>query len=295
MLSRPLLRFFFILLLLFSFFSNAQKTGGLEFLTQSGEQFKIFLNGKQIHQGARTNVEVKGLYAMSYQLRVEFKDSNIRPIERNLYIKAGHKLIYSIGENSFGRYDLEPLTKTDMSKNSSSSSSGNDVSSGHSDATGQSVSVNVTVSSSDSSLSTKVVAKTSAGGNASDGNIDPGSDGKASGKSDGASDPLPDYDGPTGCQGVMNKDQFQKAKSSLKDKSFAKSKMKQAKRLAADKCLLTDQVKWIVESFEFEQKRLEFAKFAYDHTYDQGNYYRIHDSFDFSSSIDELESHLKKK
>jgi hypothetical protein len=60
-------------------------------------------------------------------------------------------------------------------------------------------------------------------------------------------------------------------------------------------CLLTDQVQEVMALFNFEDDRLEYAKFAHDHTYDQGNYYKIHDSFEFSSSIDELDQYLEKK
>ena len=40
--------------------------------------------------------------------------------------------------------------------------------------------------------------------------------------------------------------------------------------------------------FSFEDSRLDFAKFAYGHTYDLGNYYQINSAFTFSSSVDEL-------
>jgi hypothetical protein len=40
---------------------------------------------------------------------------------------------------------------------------------------------------------------------------------------------------------------------------------------------------------------LEFAKFAYAYTYDQGNYYKVNDVFGFESSIRDLEEYLKRK
>ena len=40
--------------------------------------------------------------------------------------------------------------------------------------------------------------------------------------------------------------------------------------------------------FNFEASKLDFAKFAYKYTYDQKNYYKVNDAFEFESSISEL-------
>ena len=44
----------------------------------------------------------------------------------------------------------------------------------------------------------------------------------------------------------------------------------------------------IMMAFDFEASKVEFAKFAYGHTYDVNNYYKVNDAFEFESSIDEL-------
>ena len=48
-----------------------------------------------------------------------------------------------------------------------------------------------------------------------------------------------------------------------------------------------------MQLFNFESSRLEFAKFAYPYTFDQGNYYKLNDAFQFESSIDELNEFVK--
>jgi hypothetical protein len=40
---------------------------------------------------------------------------------------------------------------------------------------------------------------------------------------------------------------------------------------------------------------LDFAKFAYDHTYDIGNYYKVNDVFSFESSVDELDQYIRSR
>ena len=42
----------------------------------------------------------------------------------------------------------------------------------------------------------------------------------------------------------------------------------------------------------FDSAKLDYAKFAYNKTYDIGNYYKLNDAFDFSSSIDELNAYI---
>ena len=103
---------------------------------------------------------------------------------------------------------------------------------------------------------------------------------------------LPGYSGPTGCAMPMTNESFSKAKSSISSKSFEDSKMTVAKQVVGSNCLLCSQVKEIMDLFTFEDTKLEFAKFAYKHTFDIGNYYQLNDSFKFESTIDELNEYI---
>ena len=60
-------------------------------------------------------------------------------------------------------------------------------------------------------------------------------------------------------------------------------------------CLLSAQVKEIMLMFNFEETRLDFAKFAYGRTYDIGNYFVVNDAFTFESSIDELGDYINSR
>ena len=90
----------------------------------------------------------------------------------------------------------------------------------------------------------------------------------------------------------MDPAQFADAKRSISSKSFSDTKMQLAKQITRGNCLLTSQVLDFMALFSFESQKLEFAKFAYPYTYDQGNYYRINDGFGFESSIRDLEQYL---
>jgi hypothetical protein len=99
---------------------------------------------------------------------------------------------------------------------------------------------------------------------------------------------MPGYSGPTGCAMPMSNESFNTAKNSISSKSFEDSKLTIAKQVVGNNCLTCSQVKDIMKLFNFEDSRLEFAKFAYKHTFDIGNYYQLNDAFTFEASIEEL-------
>lgn len=115
-----------------------------------------------------------------------------------------------------------------------------------------------------------------------------------SGKGNRSNNALPGYSGPVGCAMPMGNTEFGKVKLSISEKSFEDSKLKIAKQVIDNNCLLSSQVKEIMLLFSFEQTRLDLAKYAYGHTYDIGNYYQLNDAFTFESSIDELDNYIKK-
>jgi len=109
---------------------------------------------------------------------------------------------------------------------------------------------------------------------------------------------MPGYNGPIGCEYPMAGQDFMDAKNSISSKSFEDSKMTIAKQITEANCLSTAQIKEIITLFSFEDSKLDFAKYAYQHTYDIGNYFKINDAFTFESSINELNEYIsthKKK
>lgn len=97
------------------------------------------------------------------------------------------------------------------------------------------------------------------------------------------------------CPEPMRNSDFSKAKGSISSKSFEDSKLSIAKQITRGNCLSSNQVKEIMELFSFEETRLDFAKFAYDYTYDKGNYFQVNDAFQFEMTIEELDEYLNKR
>jgi len=103
---------------------------------------------------------------------------------------------------------------------------------------------------------------------------------------------VPGYSGPVGCPYPMAPADFESAKNSISGQSFDDTKLTIAKQVVGSNCLTAQQVKDLLGLFSFEQNKLEFAKYAYGHTYDKGNYFKINDAFSFSSSVDELNQYI---
>ena len=103
----------------------------------------------------------------------------------------------------------------------------------------------------------------------------------------------PTVNGP--CAYPMGSSDFTSACNSIKAKSFEDSKITLAKQVVKANCMSTDQIFAVMELFDFESSKLDFAKYAYDYVYDKNNYYKVNDAFDFESSIDELNSYIESK
>lgn len=98
-----------------------------------------------------------------------------------------------------------------------------------------------------------------------------------------------------GCSTPMSTTDFSSAVASINDKGFDETKVTLAKQIGNSNCLSTDQVKTIMGLFGFEDSRLDFAKFAYDHVTDRNNFYKVNDAFSFSSSVDELNAYIQSR
>jgi hypothetical protein len=91
----------------------------------------------------------------------------------------------------------------------------------------------------------------------------------------------------------MSPGDFSALKSTISSKTFEETRLTIAKQVVGDQCLITNQVKELLQIFTFEDSKLDMAKFAYNHTYDVGNYFKINDVFTFESSIEELNDFIQ--
>lgn len=99
-----------------------------------------------------------------------------------------------------------------------------------------------------------------------------------------APDFMPGYTGRIGCPQPMTEGEFNMLLNTLDNQSFDNTRLDIAKQALSNKCATAEQVRIITAGFDFESRRLEFAKFAYNSTYDIDNYFQVSDAFDFDST-----------
>jgi uncharacterized membrane protein YgcG len=81
----------------------------------------------------------------------------------------------------------------------------------------------------------------------------------------------------------------------MRNASFDTDRITLAQRAVSGNNGITSQdVAMIIKQFDFESNRLEFAKFAYVYTIDKNNYFKIYDSFEYSSSSRALDKFIGK-
>lgn len=97
------------------------------------------------------------------------------------------------------------------------------------------------------------------------------------------------------CTFPMGSADFEDALSSINNKTFDDDKVTVAKQIARSKCLTSEQIRDIMKAIDYEDSRLDFAKYAYDFAYDPDNYYKVNDGFEFEMTIEELDEYLQNK
>lgn len=97
------------------------------------------------------------------------------------------------------------------------------------------------------------------------------------------------------CASSMASASFTKAKDNISSNSFEDSKMTVAKQVTKANCMTAAQIAEIMGLFSFEDSKLQYAKYAYDYCFNQGDYYEVNAAFTFESSIEDLNQYLESK
>lgn len=299
--------------------------------TENGERFTAILNGVRQNNEPETNIKITGLNAEFYKLKVIFESAANGEKNFNLAIELGMESTYVIKKNNKGEfvlrfmssvpiaqapapapsqavivYNVNPVatpgatqTSQTISTTTTTTTNGNNADPNNInmnmgvnvDGMGGSISINVSGmdegmgSSSSTHSQTTTTTTTTVTGNTTQSQIPP-------------PPPvvyLPGYSGKIGCPVPMSEGDFADLKATISSKTFEETKFTIAKQVLNDRCLFVSQVKQIIMQFTFEQTRLDFAKYAYDRTYDVGNYFKVNDAFTFESSTEELNEYIDSR
>ena len=82
----------------------------------------------------------------------------------------------------------------------------------------------------------------------------------------------------------MTAGNFNAAMATIKGQNFEKARLQTAKQVITANFLTVDQIIKIANTFNFEDKKLEFSKYAYDFCIEPRNYSKLNRIFYFSSN-----------
>ncbi|MBC7851788.1 MAG: DUF4476 domain-containing protein [Chitinophagaceae bacterium] len=93
---------------------------------------------------------------------------------------------------------------------------------------------------------------------------------------------------------AMDNKSFEMLKGALNRENFENSRLQMAKQTIDRNNFNSMQVREMALLFAFEANKLELAKYAYQHTTDKKNYFKVYDVFSFSSSKEQLADYIRR-
>ncbi len=108
---------------------------------------------------------------------------------------------------------------------------------------------------------------------------------------------LDDYTGKIGCPFPIKDDELAEIKRIVIAETLEDNKLEKAKSTIQEMdsaCVMVDQIKEVIVLFEYEETKLNFAKFMYQYTFDLENYSKLSEVFNFENSTEELLLFIKK-
>ncbi len=278
----------------------AQNTYDLVFFTEETEPFTVSINGVQQHAQPETNVRVNGFIQPILKLNVDFNNPNIPSISKNLYMPEGSaEVTYQVKKTKRGYkvrgYSMVPLAQlpprrdvvgqqtviytttpvvTQTTTTTTTSGGNNDNINVNMNVGGVDMGISVDVNMGDEEVvyqeTTTTTTTTTAGSHYI----------------------MEGYDGSIGCPWPMTYQDFEEARATILSKTFDDTRLSLAKQIIQSNCMFSDQIKDLVAAMEFEDTKLELAKFAYGYTYDIGNYFKVSQALEFEFSVDELNEYI---
>ena len=103
------------------------------------------------------------------------------------------------------------------------------------------------------------------------------------------------YNGKIGCTPPVNSERLEDMAKTVENQTFNDDKVRVTKQIIRTNCITLDQLIVLLNNFDWDDGKLEIAKFAYDYVYDLENYYKVYNLFTFSSSGEELDEYIQDR
>ncbi|GAB3542535.1 hypothetical protein GCM10027443_43530 [Pontibacter brevis] len=96
-----------------------------------------------------------------------------------------------------------------------------------------------------------------------------------------------DYD--NSCRNLLTAQELDRVIQAMNSRQFDNTKMTIAREAVRSGSIMAEDLRRLLQQFEYESNQVEFAKFAYDYLCDREHFYYVYDVFRFDSNVQELE------
>lgn len=299
--------YFTIAVTLVAAFSFAQvQTGNLTIFSEDGDKFYLVLNGEMQNDIPQTNIRIEDLNQPFYNTKILFEDKSLIEITKNNLEIADmdgeyQDVTYKIKRDKNNKNKLKlnffsespvdrryvapknvhvihygvPEPVRTVSQTTTTTTVGGNSGMGMGVNVGG-ISMNININE-PSGVYSETTTTTVGHSNQGSGHNNPGNT--------------------RGCNGKypMNSNDFNSALASVKKQNFDDTKLKVAKQIVQANCLNVNQIKQLANTINFEETKLDFAKFAYDYCTEQKKYFQLNDIFSFSTNVDDLTEYIQNK
>ncbi|MCC9165293.1 DUF4476 domain-containing protein [Pontibacter harenae] len=97
------------------------------------------------------------------------------------------------------------------------------------------------------------------------------------------------------CRNLLTSYDMDRLIESMKSRSFESTRLSIAREALRNASILSEDLKFLLDQFEYESTRLEYAKFAYDYVCDKERFYYVYDALKFDMSVRELEEYTRRR
>ncbi len=260
-----------LLLLMLGTMLQAQNSSLLIY-SEDSVKFHLILDSKEYNPIAQTQVKVEDLNATSHKVKILFTEERVQPTKAIIHLKSGTETSYLLKRNK----ESKTMTNEYDAMVSTYEYSLKLVSEQSNEAKEQQVSY-------DSFTNAVVVTN----------NVDVYQGKNTYQTADSTNNNS--YNGKIGCTPAIDELAFKRVLQTISSQPFDDDKISTAKGLFVSKCFSSQQIEKIVALFEFEDNKLDFAKYAYTYAYDLDNYGIVGNAFDFKASKAELLRYIKSK
>ncbi|GAB3825631.1 hypothetical protein GCM10028895_35470 [Pontibacter rugosus] len=97
------------------------------------------------------------------------------------------------------------------------------------------------------------------------------------------------------CRNLLSSRELDRLMETIRSRDFESTKLSIARDAIRNSSLMAEDLKRLLQQFEYESTKVEFARYAYEYVCDKEHFYYIYDIFRFDSSVRELEEYTSRR